>query len=137
MGRTLLAVTLALSTAIAVALQAAEKPSPEYAKAMKDLGTVMQTLSKPSAAEDFELAKKLGQSAKDAFAVVQKYWTAKGVEDASKLAETGAKAAADLFVVANLSSTEGILAALKDMGSTCQACHTAHREKVGEGFEIK
>ncbi len=122
---------------LSVGVGAAEKPPADFQKAMKDLGAAMGALSKPGATEDFELAKKCGQSSKDAFAVVVKFWNQNGAADAVKLAETGAKAAADLYVSADLSSSEGIQAAMKDMGGTCQACHQAHREKTADGFEIK
>jgi len=137
MRRLSLALSCLLVVSIIAAVNAAEKPSAEYQKAMKDLGGVMAALGKPEASEDFELGKKQGQAAKDAFAATLKYWNTKGAPDAVKLAETGAKAAADLYVSADLSSSEGIQAAMKDMGATCQACHQAHREKTADGFEIK
>ncbi|MEQ1896230.1 MAG: hypothetical protein ABL971_02445 [Vicinamibacterales bacterium] len=129
--------TCLLVASMAVAVRAAEKPPADFQKAMKDLGGAMGALSKPGASEDFALAKDQARASKDAFAVVVKFWSSKGTTDAVKLAETGAKAAADLFVSADLSSSEGIQAAMKDMGATCAACHTAHREKTADGFEIK
>ena len=132
-----LVTTCLLVASMAVAVRAAEKPPAEFQKAMKDLGGAMGALSKPGAVEDFALVKKQGQAAKEAFAVVVKFWSSKGTTDAVKLAETGAKAVADLNVSADLSSTEGVQAAMKDMGATCAACHTAHREKTADGFEIK
>jgi len=137
MRRLSLALSCLLVVSMLAAVHAAEKPPAEFQKAMKDLGGAMGALGKPGASEDFELAKTQGQASKDAFAVVLKFWSSKGAPDAIKLAETGGKAAADLFVSANLSSSEGIQAAMKDMGSTCQACHMAHREKTADGFEIK
>lgn len=137
MRRLSLALSCLLVVSMIAAVNAAEKPSAEFQKAMKDLGGAMAALGKPGASEDFELGKKQGQAAKDAFAVVLKYWNTKGAPDAVKLSDAGAKAAADLFVSANLSSSEGIQAAMKDMGATCQACHQAHREKTADGFEIK
>lgn len=137
MRRLYFVTTCVLVASMAVAVRAAEKPPADYQKAMKDLGAAMGALSKPGAAEDFALGKQQAQASKDAFAVTLKYWNAKGAADAIKLAETGGKAAADLYVSADLSSTEGIQAAMKDMGATCAACHTAHREKTADGFEIK
>ncbi len=122
--------------AMSATLIANDKPSPEYQKAMKDLGGVAAAMGKPGATEDFEAAKKHATSAKDAFSVVQKYWATKN-PDAAKLADTGSKAASDLLVVSGMSSTEGIEAAMKDMMATCGACHMAHREKTADGFEIK
>ena len=137
MRRLSIVTTCLLVASMAVAVRAAEKPPADYQKAMKDLGGAMGALSKPGASEDFALAKTQGQAAKEAFAVVVKFWSAKGTTDAVKLAETGGKAVSDLLVSADLSSTEGIQAAMKDMGATCAACHMAHREKTADGFEIK
>lgn len=137
MRRLYFVTTCLLVAGMAVAVRAAEKPPVDYQKAMKDLGGAMGALSKPGAAEDFALAKTQGQAAKAAYAVVLKFWSAKGTTDAVKLSETGAKAVSDLLVSADLSSTEGIQAAMKDMGATCAACHMAHREKTADGFEIK
>src|SRR5260370_34160132 len=63
---------------------AAEKPTDEYQKAMKDLGGVAQAMSKPEASEDFAAVTKNVESTKAAFAVVEKYWRAKGTDDALK-----------------------------------------------------
>ncbi len=126
-----------LVASMAVAVRAAEKPPADFQKAMKDLGAAMGALSKPGAAENYALAKQQAQASKDAFAVSLKYFSSKGTTDAIRLSDAGAKAAADLFVSADGSSAEGIQAALKGMGATCAACHTAHREKTTDGFEIK
>lgn len=128
----------ALVVAIGLVVRAAEPAPADYSKAMKDLGGLMQALGKPGASEDFELAKKSAATARDAFAIVQAYWKAKGDTTATKLAETGTKAAADLNVVATLVSSEGVEAAVKDLAATCVACHAAHREKMPDGsFQIK
>lgn len=132
-----LVVLVTLAAGASMVARAAEKPPADYQQAMKDLGGVMQALTKPGAAEDFEQVRKSAESAKAAYEVVKQFWRNKRAADALELAENGGKAAADLYVVANLSSVEGVEVALKDMGATCQACHAAHREKTAEGFEIK
>jgi hypothetical protein len=133
-----LMMTIGFTIALGLMVRAAEKPSPEYVKAMKDLSGVVQALTKPGASEDFELAKKNATTAKDAFDLVKTFWAGKGATDAVKLADAGSKAVADLSVSANLSSKEGVEAALKDMRATCATCHTAHRDKAADGsFEIK
>src|SRR5262245_12038251 len=108
MRRVQFALMFSFCVVIALVVRAAEKPTPEYQKAMKDLGGMMQALTKPGAFEDFELAKKSAASARDDFSVVQKYWSAKGNTEAVKLADAGTKAAADLAVVAGLTSAEGV-----------------------------
>jgi hypothetical protein len=119
------------------ALRAAEAPSAEYAAAMKTLGGAVQGLMKPGGFEEFEAAQKAATDVKAAFAVVDKYWKAKGDTEAVSLVAAGIKAAGDLGVVAGMTSSEGIEAAAKDIAATCAPCHKAHREKVGDGFQIK
>ncbi len=71
------ALLVAVLVAVAVTLVAAEKPTTEYQNAMKDIGAAVAALSKPGAAEDFDAAKAHAAKAKDAFALVQKFWTAR------------------------------------------------------------
>ena len=54
------------------------------------------------------------------------------------LAQSGAKGAADLEAAAKAKNEDGVAAAQKAVGSTCAACHMAHRERLQDGtFEIK
>jgi cytochrome c556 len=139
MPKRALAAAIAVVGLFGIAAIAAEKPSDEYQKAMKDLGGVAQSLSKPEATEDFPAVTKSVETAKAAWTTVEKYWRTKATaEDAMKLVQAGSKAAADMGVAANLTSAEGVQAALKDMTDTCRACHEAHREKQADGtFLIK
>lgn len=131
-----LLVTVAVVGVCGLVLGAGEKAPDDYTKAMKDLGAAVQGVGK--AGEDFDAVAKFAVSAKAAFEVAEKYWTAKRVDDAVLAAQNGAKAAADLGVAANLKSAEGIEAAAKDMAAVCMSCHTAHRERLPDGsFQIK
>ena len=76
-------------------------------------------------------------TAKEALQLVHDYWSKKNDAEAVKLVATAVKAVADLGVAASFSSGEGVAAAVKDLGATCAACHTAHREKTADGFLIK
>jgi len=116
---------------------AAEKPSPEFVKAMKDLAAANQAITKSVAAGDFNAVASNAGNAVNAIPVVQAYWKGKA-PDASKAAEDAAKAAADLRVAAGLQSQEGIEYSAKMLGATCGQCHTAHRSALPDGtYEIK
>jgi hypothetical protein len=118
-------------------LTAAEKPSDDYVKAMKDLGSVNAGLKKAADSDDFDTLSKSAMTARDAFAVAEAYWKGKA-DDAFKLAGIGVKASADLGVAAGLKSTEGAQEAVKEITSTCATCHTAHRERGTDGaWQIK
>ena len=121
---------------------AADKPPEDYQKAMKDLANFAQNMSKPEAAEDFEATKPYVPLVRDAFGVVERYWTDRNGAGEYfpeiTTAQEGTKAASDMGVAAALKSSEGIAASVKDILSKCQPCHDKHREKAPDGtFLIK
>lgn len=137
MRRVQLVASVACFLAIGLIVHAAEAPPPEYVKAMKDIGGLVQALSKPGATEDMDLAKKSAITLKELFTYVEKYWNGKDTE-AAKLANVAFKAAADIQVSTQFSSAEGVAAGLKDLTATCATCHTAHREQQPDkSFLIK
>jgi cytochrome c556 len=119
-------------------IRANEKPSESYQKAMKDLGAANQSLRNNVTAKDYDAIAKDAATFKASFAVAQAFWTGKQVDDAMKLAQDGAKAAADLETAAKAKSEEGVAAAQRAVGATCASCHMAHRDRLQDGtFEIK
>ena len=134
----LVMLTMGFAVALSLVVRAAEKPSPEHVKAMKDLSASVQALAKPEAASDFELADKSATTVKTALEVVKKYWDKRGDIEAKKLTDAAVRAASDLDVSARLSSTEGVAVALKDLRATCAPCHTAYRTQLEDkSYEIK
>ncbi len=115
-----------------LAVVAAEKPPENYQKAMKDLAAFNQGIEKAMMAEDFDAVTKLAASAQAAFGVAEQFWTSRSAE-ATKDAQTGAKAAADLGVAAGLKSQDGAAYAVKGVKAVCAGCHMAHREKMPDG----
>lgn len=116
---------------------AAEKPSEEYRKAMQTLGTFTAGIDKEVAAEDWDAVAKMGESARDAFELAEKYWDGKDA-DAKSLALEGAKQSQDLVAVAGQKSREGAEFAVSEIKATCGTCHAAHREAQSDGtFLIK
>jgi cytochrome c556 len=124
--------------AVGVVVSAAEKPPENYQQAMKDLGSFAQGISKAVSAEDYDAVAKYSASAKEAFGIVEAYWSKNADPAAVKSAQDGVKAAADLGVTANLKSKEGAEYAAKGIMDLCMGCHTTHREKAADGtFQIK
>jgi hypothetical protein len=144
-------VTLSLCATVLLVLptQANEKPTPEYQKAMKELGAVNNHLRNSLKDIDFPAIEKDAAAMKAIFAVVLAYWQDKKVEDAIKLAQDGMKAAGELEVAAKAQNHPGVVAAqaaIAGASSTgeigaigvCAPCHTAHRVRLPDGtFEIK
>jgi hypothetical protein len=125
---------------IGLAASASEKPTEDYVKAMKTLQTVADGLPKSLAAEDINALDQLVIAARPALSVVEKYWTAREVEDALLAAQRASKAIAEMSVAVhlltsgpNLLAIEGAQESIKTFVATCSACHTAHREKLPDG----
>jgi cytochrome c556 len=138
MGRRLGVMTVCTLVVLGFTIRANEKPSESYQKAMKDLGAANQSLRNNVTAKDYDAIAKDAATFKASFAVAQAFWTGKQVDDAMKLAQDGAKAAADLETAAKAKSEEGVAAAQRAVGATCASCHMAHRERLQDGtFEIK
>jgi mono/diheme cytochrome c family protein len=138
MGRTLGVTTFCALVVLGLTVSANEKPPESYQKAMKDLGAANQSLRNNVTAKDYDAIAKDAATFKASFAVAQAFWNGKQVEDAIKLAQDGAKAAAELETAAKAKDEEGVAAAQRAVGATCAACHMAHRERLQDGtFEIK
>ena len=128
----------ALLGAFGLVVFAAEKPPENYQQAMKNLGAFAQGISKAASAEDYDATTKYANSAKDAFGIVEAYWSKKSDAAAVKMAQDGGKAAADLVVVTGLKSKEGMEYSAKIITDLCMGCHAAHRERAADGtFQIK
>jgi hypothetical protein len=145
----LLALSLSVTVLLALPTQANEKPTPEYQKAMKELGSVNNRLRNSLKDIDFPAIEKDAAAMKAIFAVVLTYWQEKKVDDAIKLAQDGVKAATELETAAKAQSHPGVVAAqaaIAGASSTgeigaigvCAPCHTAHRVRLPDGtYEIK
>ncbi len=107
----LLTLSLCLSVLLVLPSQANEKPTPEYQKAMKELGTVNNHLRNSLKDIDFAAIEKDAAAMKAIFATVLAYWQEKKVEDAIKLSQDGIKAATELEGAAKAQNHPGVVAA--------------------------
>ena len=145
----LLTLSLCLSVLLVLPSQANEKPSPEYQKAMKELGTVNNHLRNSLKDIDFAAIEKDAAAMKAIFAVVLTYWQDKKVDDAIKLSQDAIKAATELETAAKAQNHPAVVtaqAAIAGASSSgefgaigvCASCHTAHRVRLPDGtYEIK
>jgi len=130
---------------LALPVQANEKPSEAYTKAMQDNGAALQSLrtnikaiEAAGAYPDYAPVEKDIATLKASFATTLAFWQAKNVADAVKLAQAGAKATADVEAAMKDKDYRGLVAASTDLSETCTACHMAHRERLPDGTsEIK
>jgi cytochrome c556 len=119
---------------VSVALSAQAKTDEDYDKLMKGVGAAngaMRKAADPAAAA--AESKKLEAFFKDAAA----FWTARNNKEAADWATAAMNHAAAITKAAGAGDAEGMAAAQKQLGGTCQTCHTKYREKTETGYAIK
>jgi hypothetical protein len=122
---------------VTLALVAGEKAPESYVKLMKDAGATAQGLRKDNDAKDYSGVAKDAAKFRSIFAESKAFWDPRHDETASSALSAGEKAAVDLEAAANEKNDVGMASASQALMRSCGTCHTAHREKVAEGFEIK
>lgn len=136
---------LTLALASTHAAGEVEKPPSEYAEAMRALAVVAAELPKRLAADDRDGLNKLVIDARPPLAVLDQYWTKRGVEDAIGFAQAASKAIAEISVAVHLMengpnplASEGAAESIKNFTAACVSCHNAHRETLADGtFAIR
>jgi cytochrome c556 len=130
--------TAAMAVVLGLSIVAAnEKPSPEYVAAMKGINMANGQLRQHLAAKDFDAIAADAAALKPHVKVAGDYWTSKKVEDAMKMSSDLSKAVDDLETAAKAKNEDAVMAAAKGVTGSCLGCHSAHREKTADGYEIK
>ncbi len=128
---------LASLCALACGLAVVAQQFPEYSAGMKFANAAFGALEKldpKTGPQAVRAAERLGGIYENMIA----FWRQRNAADAVKWSEEGKAAAVELESAANAGETEKAAAAFQTLSSTCQSCHQAHREKVGEGkYRIK
>ena len=144
-----LALTLGIIVALAAAAGAGvagEKPTAEYAGAMRSLDTAAQGLSEALEARDHATMNKYVILARPAIERVQQYWRdretagAEDVEDAVEAIRAVSKSVSEISVAVHLMTlspnpvaVDGAELALINLRAACASCHAAHREEHADG----
>lgn len=102
---------------------------------MKDVGKangrVKKSTDMTATAKDAELMAKL---LKDS----QAFWTKHGKTDAVDWSKQGVEGANELAKAAAAGNAEGVAAATKVLGASCQGCHKVYRERLPDGsYKLK
>lgn len=121
----------------AVLTAANEKPTAAFQNLMKTAGGSLQSIGKNAEAKNYDGIAADAAKLKTTFAEVGKFWTEKKVETALTACRSTYQAANDLETAAKAKNDDGIAAARKSLGAGCQGCHSQHREKTADGFDIK
>ena len=108
----------------AVVAPAAEKPSADHIKWMKDLaaqnGAIRKGVDVKKNAQDMQATLKL----------VGAFWKTRNAPDASKACGDSFKGAAAVIEAGD--DKEKLGAAMKMIGSGCKGCHDGHRVKISD-----
>lgn len=127
-------VVLLLATA---GVTAVAQQYPDLAAGMKASDTAtkaLHKLEKKTGREAVRYAEYLG----GIYESMIGFWRQRNTADAIKWSEQGKAAAVELASAAYAGDSEKAAAAFKAVNDTCQSCHNAHRERVGEGkYRIK
>ncbi len=130
-------VLVLLVTALA-AFAAIPQSEADLEAAMKKVLPTQGSLRKSLEAKDAEAVKKDAAALEAIFATSEAFWKARKVEDATNWSAQAKAGAAQIAKLAAAGEWDKVPDAQKQVGSTCMACHTAHREKLPEGgYKIK
>jgi cytochrome c556 len=109
-----------------------------FSAAMKTIISTQNSLRKNVEAKSADGVKADAAKLEAIFKTSEDFWTEKKVDDAIAWSKQGKEGAAEIGKLAAAGEWEKIPDAQKKVGSTCSACHTAHREKLPEGgYKIK
>lgn len=127
-------VAFVATMALTVAVSAQTKTDEDFTKLMKGVGAAQGAMRKATEPDAIAAeSKKLEALFKDAGA----FWTAHGNKEAADWSTAAMNQAAAITKAAGAKSTDGIAAAQKDLGGSCQTCHAKYREKTDTGYAIK
>lgn len=136
LSRAVMAMGLSAMVALGVsaALSAQAKTDEDYDKLMKAVGQANGAMRKATdgagvAAE----SKKLEALFKEAAT----FWAGRKNQEAADWATAAAGHAAAIAKAAGAGNIEEATAHQKQLGGTCQTCHTKYREKTESGYAIK
>ncbi|HEY7447753.1 MAG TPA: hypothetical protein VH702_06365 [Vicinamibacterales bacterium] len=130
---------LMLTLVMSLGAQAPKKVTEEdYAKLMKEIGPLVQTLRKNVEANNAADAAKDAARLEVLFRESATYWQARKVEDAIASAKTAVTAAGNAAKAAAANNMTALTEATKVLNGTCMGCHNAHRERLPDGtYRIK
>jgi cytochrome c556 len=110
----------------------------EFQTWMKDTNTNFASLRKTVAAKQGPETTAAAEKMAGIFDHVRAHFEEHHLDDGVNFAKTGHDAAKDLAAAANAGDWDKASADVKTLGSACQGCHAAHREKLPDGsFKMK
>jgi cytochrome c556 len=109
-----------------------------YQKLMKQVGSSNGVLRKAIEGSDAKLVAEHSAVLKKTFADVEGFWRSRRKGDAADWAEDARKLSENIERSAAAGKWDEVKAHSTTLGQSCQACHTAYRERFDDGsFRIK
>ena len=110
----------------------------DYSSWMKTVGATSGSLRKNLDAKNKDASVSDARKLQETFKQVHDYWHKKNAEDAMKFAMDAESGFKDVADQAAAEKFEDAAASLRKASATCGGCHTAHRERAGDGsWKIK
>jgi len=110
----------------------------EFQTWMKETNTNFANLRKAVGAKQGAETAATAEKMAGIFDQVRGHFEEHHLDDGVNFAKTGHDAAKDLAAAANAGDWDKASADVKTLGSACQGCHAAHREKLPDGsFKMK
>jgi uncharacterized protein len=108
----------------------------DYSVAMKEVGAQAAALRRATTSE--EDAADAATRLEAIFTEVQAFWAAKKIDDATATAGEALASAQAVLKAAAAHDMDSAVQAAQKLSGTCNACHTAHRERLPDGtFKLK
>ncbi len=109
-----------------------------FSAAMKTIMPTQGSLRKNIEAKNADGVKADAAKLEAIFKTSEEFWKERKADDGVEWSKQGKAGAAEIAKLAGAGEWEKIPDAQKKVGSTCMACHTAHREGSREsGYKIK
>ena len=135
-----------VAAALAATVAAGEKPSAEYAAAMRTLEAAARGLEEALDARDHGTMNEHVIRARPAIELVQQYWREREGDDGDRVRDAVdairavSKSVSEISVAVHLMTlspnplaVEGAEIALTNLHAACAACHAAYREQQPDG----
>jgi hypothetical protein len=135
--------TVVVASFAAAAAPLAQSPKPPmtdeaYVNTMKEIQRTFRSLQINNKAMNHTDGAREARRLAGWFGDVQMYWDNRKVQDAAQFAKTAVLAARQIESASTTMDMTQLAAAEKTLASTCQGCHTSHREQMPDGtFRIK
>jgi cytochrome c' len=107
-----------------------EKPTPEMQAVMRSNEEAVRTVTSHLANRNYEAIASEAVTLTGNFASLERFWSAREIEDAARLSRRAFAAATELRAAALMGDATAMAEAIAAMTAVCNACHARYREEL-------